>query len=318
MVDSLANNMPILVLSALILDILFGDPKWLYHPVRAIGACTILLERFLRRTLSSHLRIAGVFLTIIIVVGTFAITEMLLVGFSAISPWLGTLFNIIGMYTAFALHSLSKEGWVVRSLIKRGDLGTAKERVAQLVSRDLHREGEQGIIRATLETITENITDGVVAPLLFAMIGGAPLALAYKAVNTLDSMIGYRNKTYRDFGWFAARLDDVVNFIPGRITGLVLVVSAFLLAKHPIKAIRAWVRDAQKGTSPNGGIPIATFAGALDLRLGGDCWDKEGKRIAIPYVGGERVRLVPDDILWANVFLYVSTALIMIGYFAIS
>jgi adenosylcobinamide-phosphate synthase len=315
--SGILTNSAAAMLLAIVLDSILGDPQWLYHPVRIIGTCATAFEKVLRRWLPKHLRRAGIILTVSIVGGTFVLTQALCVGFSALSPWLGMLCNILGMYTAFALHSLSREGWEIRTLIKRGDLKTAKERVSLLVSRDMEREGEQGILRATLETLTENMSDGVIGPMLFAMLGGAPLALTYKAVNTLDSMIGYRNEHYRDFGWCAARLDDVVNLIPARITGALLVISAFLLGKHPFLAARAWWRDAQKGPSPNGGIPIVTFAGALDLRLGGNCWDKEGNQIVIPYVGGTRPMLTPNDIVWANIFLYLSTALFVGMYLVI-
>jgi adenosylcobinamide-phosphate synthase len=147
------------------------------------------------------------------------------------------------------------------------------------------------------------------------MLGGGPLALTYKAVNTLDSMVGYKNEKYKDFGWFSARADDVINYFPARITGILIVVTATITFQHPIKALRSWIRDAQKGPSPNGGIPIVTFAGARDITLGGDCFAQDGSRICIPKVGGKREGLLFDDIKWANGFVYLSVAVVFVFRF---
>lgn len=309
-------EMVLIILSAIILDLAIGDPKWLPHPIRWMGFFIAKLDNLLRIKVN-NLKIAGIGLWFIIVVGTAVVSIAVLLMATWINVWLGVLVNIIMIFYALAIRSLTDEGRVMRRLLKRGDLEGARNRLQTIVSRDCSREEQRGIIRGTIETITENLSDGVIAPLLFAMLGGGPLALTYKAVNTLDSMVGYKNEKYKDFGWFSARADDVINYIPARITGILIVVTATMTFQHPIKALRSWIRDAQKGPSPNGGIPIVTFAGARDIELGGDCFAQDGSRICIPKVGGMREKLMLDDIKWANVFVYFAVIIFLAVYFII-
>ncbi len=302
------------ICTALLLDLIIGDPVWFYHPVRAVGLCINYLEPKFRELFKHNLRVAGALMTILIVCSTFFLILTIQIALYGIHPLLGVAFNVFGMYTAFALRSLTNEGWRIRTMLIREEIELARECTSLIVSRNMSREGKQGIIRATIESLTENLSDGVIAPLFYAMIGGAPLALTYKAINTLDSMIGYRDEKYFYFGWFAARLDDVANFIPARITGALLVISSFVLRKNTLYAIKAWARDGQKGPSPNGGIPIVTFAGAMDIQLGGDCWGADVNLIHIPRVGGTRTHLSANDIFWANIFIYTSTAIMILVY----
>ena len=152
----------------------------------------------------------------------------------------------------------------------------------------MSKANEQEIVRAVIETTTENISDGIIAPLFFFAIGGPLAMFVYKIANTLDSMIGYKNKKYLKFGWFSAKMDDFLNLIPARITGFLILAVAFFTKDSAKKSWKAWMRDAQRGPSPNGGIPIVTYAGARNIKLGGPCEDKEGNIIPIPYVGGEK------------------------------
>jgi adenosylcobinamide-phosphate synthase len=304
-----------IILLAIVLDLLIGDPRWLPHPIRWMGFFISKLERKLRKTIQDP-KFAGVLLWLIIVNGTLFLTSSLLVVAIVIDVRLGVVVNIIMIFFALAIRSLTDEGRVIRKLLKLGDLEGSRKRLQTIVSRDCSREDESGIIRGVIETLTENLSDGIIAPLFFAMIGGGPLALTYKAINTLDSMVGYKNEKYKDMGWFSAKADDVVNLIPARLTGLLIVVIAFFTFQHPIKAARVWKRDAQKGPSPNGGIPIVTFAGARDIQLGGDCFSQDGTRICIPNVGGERKKLLTKDIWWANGIIYLTTALI-VSFFSV-
>lgn len=304
-----------IVAFAVCLDLLIGDPPWLYHPVRAIGSLSTTLERLFRARIAPT-RLAGTLFalsTICIVTGiALALTWITF----RIHPLLGTLVQILGIASALAIHSLAKEGWVIKQLLVNDQITEARERISLIVSRDMSEATPHDIIRALLETLTENLSDGVIAPLCFAMIGGLPGIWFYKTINTLDSMVGYKNERYLEFGWFSARLDDVVNLIPARITGVLMLLTSLLLHKNTKQAIKAWKNDAQKGPSPNGGIPIVTFAGAQDIRLGGDCKDQKGTVIAIPYVGGSRRSLTISDISSALVFHYLSTFL-CIGIFLV-
>ncbi len=329
-------EMIVVILLAILLDLALGDPKWLPHPVRWMGFLINYLDQALRIKIRSaergarstergarstehgKLRVAGVVLWFLVVGGTALVSTVLMLLATWINVYLGVALNIIMIFYALAIRSLTDEGRVIRNLLKKGDLESARKRLQTIVSRDCSREDEQGVMRGVIETITENLSDGVIAPLLFAMIAGGPLALTYKAVNTLDSMVGYKNENYIDFGWFSARADDVVNWIPARITGLFIVAVALITLQNPLKAIKAWRRDAQKGPSPNGGIPIVTFAGARDVALGGDCYAQDGSRVCIPKVGGSRCELSFDDIRWANGFVYLTTTIFFIVFVTIS
>jgi len=302
-----------IILTAILLDLLIGDPIWLYHPVRFFGYLTRKHERWIRVKFD-NLKAGGVVLNLLIVLPTYFITLLIVKLLDSYSAGLSFVFSCVVIYFCLAINSLTAEGWIIRNFLIKKDLSSARNRLSTIVSRDVSREDGRGIIRGTIETLTENLSDGIIAPLFFAMIGGAPLALAYKAINTLDSMVGYKNEKYINLGWFSARLDDLVNLIPARLTGLLLVLTSIITFKHPLKAIQAWWRDAQKGPSPNGGIPIVTFAGAMDITLGGECYDKEGRVINIPEVGGLRKELKTSDIVWANLFIYLSTALMVVGY----
>ncbi|MDF1496511.1 MAG: adenosylcobinamide-phosphate synthase CbiB [Patescibacteria group bacterium] len=293
------------ILLAILGDLILGDPKWLPHPVRWMGFFITYLEKGLRIKVK-NLRLAGVLLWLIIVGGTALVSTGILLMAAWYNFWFGLAVNVIMIFYALAIKSLTDEGWIIAKMLKKGDIQSARNRLQTIVSRDCSGEDQRGVIRGTIETITENLSDGVIAPLLFAMIAGGPLALTYKVVNTLDSMVGYKNEKYRDFGWFSARVDDVVNYFPARITGLLIIIVAVFTRQHPIEGMKAWIRDAQKGPSPNGGIPIVTFAGARDIELGGDCFAQDGSKVCIPKVGGKREELSLDDIKWANGFVYLS------------
>ena len=307
----------IIIFFAIVFDLLFGDPVWFYHPVRLIGLFVRKSEGFFRSLFAKQLRIAGMVFTIAFSGLVLAIVSCLILITSSISLYAGMIMNVLLIGIALAINSLAKEGWVVRKYLKDGNIDQARKRVQTIVSRDLSNEDEQGIVRALLESMTENLSDGVIAPLFFAIIGGAPGIWFYKTVNTLDSMIGYRNDEYKDFGWFAARLDDVLNFIPARLTGGLIIVTSFLLGQHPIIGLRVWARDRKKGPSPNGGIPIITFAGARDIALGGDCIDQQGRTIQIPLVGGRKRTFGREEIAWALAFHYGVTLLFCLMIFSL-
>ncbi len=259
------------VAAAYILDLVVGDPRQFPHPVVIIGKGIDFLEKWLRRWAAPliGLRLSGVLLTIITVGSTYMIMWGIMAGVQNLNRWLALLVSVWFLSTTIAVKGLGDAALEIYKLLKSGNIAGARRKVGWIVGRDTAGLDESEITRATIETVAENIVDGIVAPLFYAFIGGVPLAMAYKAVNTLDSMVGYRNEKYREFGWASARFDDICNFVPARLTGILLVLT-FLITGRPVKrAVRIVLRDAARHPSPNSGIPEAAVAGALGVRLGG-------------------------------------------------
>jgi adenosylcobinamide-phosphate synthase len=257
---------------AYIIDLLVGDPPRLPHPVVYIGRLISALEGPLRpRSAGSPAASlwAGAFLAAVVVGASYLLTFLLLRLAFMIHPWLGAATEIWLISTALAARGLSGAARNVLRPLREGDLPGARLMVGRIVGRDTSAMDMTGVTRATVETVAENIVDGVVAPMFYALIGGAPLAMAYKAVNTLDSMVGYRDDRYLYFGRFSARLDDLANFLPARITGLLLLAAAWLTGRSAATALRTVLRDAGRHPSPNSGIPESAVAGALGVQLGG-------------------------------------------------
>ncbi len=254
-----------------ILDLMFGDPPWWPHPVRWIGRVINALERFLHQDRASPLRQRalgfGFWLTVMAAVISGALAAQGI--FFSIHTLLGDLFLIWLGASCLATRSLHRESALVAQALAAGDIPMARGALGRIVSRDTSQLGEKDIIRALVETVSENISDGVIAPLFYLSVAGAVGGIAYKAVNTMDSMVGYLNDRYRYFGWFAARADDMANWVPARLSGLFLVAAAFCLRQDWRQSWRIMIRDARKMKSPNAGYPEAAAAGALGVKLGG-------------------------------------------------
>jgi len=259
------------VIAAYLLDLIIGDPRKIPHPVVIIGKGIDLMEKYLRRWLVPlfGLKAAGVVLTCVIVGLTYVIMWVIAAEAARINGWLGLAVSIWFISTTVAVKGLGDAAMDIYVLLRNGDIPEARRKVGWIVGRDTGRLNEAEITRATVETVAENLTDGIIAPIFFAFIGGAPLAMAYKAVNTLDSMVGYKNEKYRELGWASARFDDLCNYIPARLTGFMLLLTFVLLGKPVRPVLRVVVRDAPRHPSPNSGIPEAAVAGALGVRLGG-------------------------------------------------
>lgn len=266
----LGNNCAQVVV-AFLLDWWWGDPRWLPHPVVAIGKSISFLENILRREKHPPLvqKLAGALLTAVVVTGTYVLAALLI-------RWAGQalgpgrfLLSTLLLYTTLATRSLKEHVLAVRAALKEGNLQEARQALSLVVGRDTEKLTESEIARAAIETAAENASDGIVAPLFYAFLGGAPLALAYKAVNTLDSMIGYRNQRYLYFGFAAAKLDDLANYLPARLTALLLAATGASLGLDVARALQTVRRDARKHASPNSGFPEAAMAGLLVVRLGG-------------------------------------------------
>lgn len=256
------------IVIAFLIDLAIGDPFRMPHPVRAIGKIIEWGEGLSRSFFLSEKK-AGVCLTLFVVCLVYGVTYLLLSLALLLSPFIYHPANILVIFTTLSIRSLAGAALGVYRAIERGDLSQARSQVALLVGRDTERLSEAEIVRASVESVAENTVDGVIAPLFYAFIGGAPLALAYKAINTLDSMVGYKNERYAQFGWASARLDDLANFIPARIAGMLLPLAAGVTGKAAIRSVKTILRDRKNHPSPNAGIPEAAVAGALGIQLGG-------------------------------------------------
>jgi adenosylcobinamide-phosphate synthase len=260
------------ILCAFFLDLVLGDPRWLPHPVRGIGRLIQGAERVLRRFTRSPgaEKRAGVLLVVLIVLPVYGASALLLFFASFWSSMLGFVIAVLLAYTTLAARDLAGSARTVLVQLEAGDINGARLALSMIVGRDTAELDERGITRAVVETVAENTSDGVIAPLFYLAIGGPALAMAYKAVNTLDSMVGYKNVAYKNFGWAAARLDDLANFVPARISAVLLSLAAWCLpGASGRNAFRISLRDGRKHASPNSGYPEAAAAGALGLRLGG-------------------------------------------------
>jgi adenosylcobinamide-phosphate synthase len=302
-----------LLLLAVGLDLLVGDPDFYPHPVVIIGRLISLLEDNLRKVTNtnSQERWAGVGLVLIIVVFTYVSTTLLVALVYQINFYLGTVVNVWLLSASLAVTGLASAAKEVYEALVEGNLELARRRLNLIVGRDTDQLQSQAVIRGTIETVAENTNDGVIAPLVYALLGGAPLALTYKAINTLDSMLGYTNETYRYFGWAAARLDDIANWIPARLTGGLLVLAAFICRKDWQQAVKIIFRDAEKHPSPNAGISEAAVAGALNIRLGGVNY-YQGQESFRAYLGDLEVEFKPEQIIEAVNLMYWGTGILVL------
>ena len=296
-----------------LLDQVLGDPHWLYHPVRLIGAYISFLEKGIRKLFGegeSALLVGGVVLVILVTGTTAVVSGGILYTCGRISPWLRFLASVILCYQLFAVKSLKDESMKVYQKLKENDLPGARYAVSMIVGRDTENLSETGVTKAAVETIAENTSDGVIAPLLFLAIGGPALGFLYKSINTMDSMVGYKNDRYLYFGRTAAKLDDIVNYIPARISALLMVVSCFLCGKE-FDGKRAWYifkRDRCKHASPNSAQTEAVCAGALGIRLAGNA-SYFGKIVEKPYIGDAERAVETEDIKRADRLLYATAVL---------
>jgi adenosylcobinamide-phosphate synthase len=297
-----------MVALAFLVDLAVGDPPRIPHPVVVLGKLIDGLERLLYRPRGVWSLAGGAFTALLVVGFAYGATALLLYGLGAVSPWLAVAAEIWLISTTLATRGLAGAAGDVFKPLAGGDLATARLMVARIVGRETSAMDQAGVTRATVETVAENTVDGVIAPLFYALLGGAPLAMAYKAVNTLDSMVGYRNDRYLHFGKFSARLDDAANYLPARLCGLTLLAAAWITGGRAGPALRAVLRDAPKHPSPNSGIPEAAVAGALGVRLGG-LNVYSGRESFREYMGEEVFPLAPGHITQAVKLMYISSVL---------
>lgn len=296
------------ILAGYLLDLCLGDPHSMPHPVRAIGNLIVWLEKYLRPAEKKHAtergeRRAGVLFVCLVLLVTGSVAGAILWISRLGGIWIQTVVEAVMTYYLLAARSLRDESMAVCRKLEAGEIEEARYAVSMIVGRDTKPLSEAGIARAAVETVAENASDGVIAPLFYLAIGGPLLGWLYKAVNTMDSMVGYKNDRYLHFGRAAAKLDDLVNLIPSRLAALLLIVSAYLLRYDGKNAYRIWRRDRRNHKSPNSAQTESACAGALGLRLAGDAW-YFGKLVPKPYIGDEIHPIEPQDIRRVNRLMY--------------
>ena len=295
-----------------LLDALIGDPYRLPHPIRIIGRLISALEKFVR----SHLKnptAGGVFLAVKVLILSAGIPFGILFLCYYFNVWFGVGVESIMCFYMIAARSLYNESMKV---YRASDTDTARKAVSMIVGRDTEKLDRDGIIRAAVETVAENTSDGVTAPIIYMSLFGAVGGFFYKAANTMDSMIGYRNEKYEKLGKFAAKLDDVLNYLPSRLTALVMILSSFILGYDGKNAWKIWRRDRRKHASPNSAQTESVCAGALDVRLAGDAW-YFGELHKKEYIGDNIRPIENEDIRRANRLMYVTSIIILLIFAAL-
>ena len=289
-------------LIGMILDWIFGDPVWLYHPVRIIGKWISFLEKILRKFAGDQegnekkLLIAGGILWILVILASAAVPMGILYLAEKLSPCAAFVLECFWCYQLLAARSLGKESKKVYKKLIQDDLSGARLAVSMIVGRDTENLTVEGVTKAAVETVAENTNDGVIAPLIYMLIGGPILGFVYKAVNTMDSMLGYKNEKYLYFGRVAAKMDDVAGFIPARISALLMILASCLLGMDGKNALWIWKRDRRKHASPNAAQTEAVCAGAMQVQLAGDAW-YFGKKHEKDTIGDPIREIEPRDIL---------------------
>lgn len=307
------------VVLGFLLDLLAGDPHWLYHPIRLVGHLISGLEKFLRRSFPRTERgelTAGVFLLLLTAGITTAAAWGLLLLAGRICPYARFVLETIMCYQLLATKSLKDETMKVYDALKEGDLEKSRYAVSMVVGRDTAVLDDVGVTKAAVETVAENTSDGIIAPLFFMVIGGAPLGFFYKAVNTMDSMVGYKNEKYLYFGRAAAKFDDVVNYIPARLSAVLMTAAAFFWGMDGKNAWRIYRRDRYNHSSPNSAHTEAVTAGALHIQLAGNAY-YFGKLYEKPTLGDADRPVEYEDIKRANRLLYGTAILALLVFCAV-
>lgn len=297
-----------------LLDLWLADPGWMPHPVVLMGKCITRLEEVLRSRFPATPkgeRAAGCVLAVLLPVGTLVLTGAICLLAGRIHPLLGLAVQTFWCWQALAVKGLAEESKNVYRQLAAEDLPGARRAVARIVGRDTQALTEEGVTKAAVETVAENFSDGVVAPLFYMMIGGAPLALCYKAVNTMDSMIGYKNQRYLQFGRAAAKLDDAANYLPSRLAAVFWIAAAGLTGQDVPNAWRIWRRDRCNHASPNSAQTESACAGALGVQLAGPAY-YFGEYYDKPTIGDAKRPIEPRDILRANRMLFAGAGLALV------
>ena len=299
-----------------VIDILIGDPHFLPHPVVLMGKLITLLEKLLRRVFPKTKRgenIAGGVLWIIVAAVSFLVPAALLMLCYHFSKWLGFAIESMMCWQCLAARSLCRESMTVKNALDTGDIEASRRAVSMIVGRDTAALDEKGVARAAVETVAENTSDGVIAPLIFLAIGGGALGMLYKAVNTMDSMLGYVEEPYKNFGLVPAKLDDVFNFIPARLSALIMLLAGGVAGFDMKNGFRIFRRDRYKHASPNSAQTESVMAGLLRLRLAGDAF-YHGVLHNKEYIGDPLRQIETNDIKRANIIMFVTAFISLIVF----
>ncbi len=302
------------VIIAIILDLLVGDPRWRFHPVRLVGDLLGKLEKTSRNNIRNA-RLAGAMTAAMAIAVILVIAYGLIVAAGAINPVAGDIVSIIIIYFCISIKDLTSHSMAVYHSLEKGDIAGARANLGLMVGRDTETLNEAQIVRAASESVAESAVDGITSPLFYAALFGPLGALAYKIINTMDSMFGYKNERYINFGWAAARLDDMANYIPARITAVIIALAAIPVGMNAADSFRTVLRDGRRHPSPNSGLPEAAFAGAMGVRFGGvNIYNGESKHV--PEIGEQKSKFDRKHIKDAVSLMRVSvlmTAFIFIG-----
>ena len=302
------------IIAGFILDLIFGDPHWLPHPICLIGNLIGFIEGNLRPRLEPNknaLLLGGALMVIIVLVISFAVPMAILLAAAMVSPWLAFALETLMCYQIFATKCLRDESMKVYDALHNNDLADARVKLSWIVGRDTKNLDEEEITKGAVETVAENTADGIIAPMFYMFLGGVPLAFLYKGINTMDSMVGYKNDKFLYFGRCAAKLDDVANLIPARITGLVMIAAAFLVGLDGKNAWKIFWRDRYNHLSPNSAMTESVTAGALNIQLGGDHF-YFGKLVHKDTIGDNIRPVCPEDIKKTNNLLYMTAVLCLL------
>lgn len=306
------------IVAGFILDLIFGDPHWLPHPICLIGNLIGFLEKNLRRLLApgkTALLLGGALMVVIVISLSFVVPYAVLMLAEKVNPWLRFALETIMFYQIFATKCLRDESMKVYTALHNNDLEDARIKLSWIVGRDTKELTTEEVTKGAVETVAENTADGIIAPMFYMFIGGAPLAFLYKGINTMDSMVGYKNDKFLYFGRCAAKLDDVANFIPARITGILMILASYFLNMNAAGAWKIFWRDRYNHLSPNSAMTESVTAGALNIQLGGDHY-YFGKLVHKDTIGDNIRPVVAEDIVAVNNLLYM-TAVISLLLFSL-
>ena len=302
------------IIAGFILDLIFGDPHWLPHPICLIGNLIGFIERNLRPRLEPNkgaLLLGGALMVIIVLVISFVVPMAILLAAGMVSSWLAFALETLMCYQIFATKCLRDESMKVYTALHNHDLADARVKLSWIVARDTQNLDEEEITKGAVETVAENTADGIIAPMFYMFLGGVPLAFLYKGINTMDSMVGYKNDKFLYFGRCAAKLDDLANLLPARITGLVMIGAAFVLGLDGKNAWKIFWRDRYNHLSPNSAMTESVTAGALNIQLGGDHF-YFGKLVHKDTIGDDIRPVCPEDIVKTNRLLYMTAVLCLV------
>lgn len=302
-----------LLICSYIADLIFGDPEWFSHPVRGMGKLINFGEKILwKKENKNKQRLKGLILAILVISITAISAYIFLIIFKKINPVLGNIAWIYIGYTTISIKDLRIKAKEIYFSLRKNSLIKARRDLSKIVGRDTENLNKEEIIKATVESVAENTNDGIIAPLFYLILGGPVLAIFYKAINTLDSMLGYKNEKYINFGWAAARLDDIANYIPARISGILISISSFILGKNFKSSFLTMIGQGRLHPSLNSGYPEASMAGSLGVKLAGPC-SYQGKVLNKPYIGEDKVSINELLIYDALNISLVSSVLILIS-----